>query len=855
MKRKYKRLKPITLTKRRRRYVFASILTVLLFAVLFLNINVFSDTRVKSCTGVYNYRNGVMSVEPMVQRFTPKSNVVNYLEFHFDDCYYDQGFIHFTLEDSHGEVLYTEDVDMSTLEGNEVYYQFEVNQRLTKGETYYIKIISDGMPSWYAPKVWCSNNVKDELGEIIFRGQPADQHLQANVEIGYRTFHYYGFFISIVSIILTATLLILQLNLLYRTRAHICRALMFIMPFVMYVVVESLNNQSVIKKNPAVIVINYVLYLLIYAIFMAITNRFRFTVLFANTVIYIIAIVNFYKLEFRGEPFSFSDFASMSTAMNVASEYHIGLRYLIMTTGFVFLLITAVVSRFRFRIRRKRVRFGISVACIAMISLIVSALFNTDRYTASKDSFMKKIGIVNNVWNQPKNYKDNGVIVAITMNAKYLKVKAPSVYSIKNLNAVINDVENNHGYSMLTDRRLSFNEVHDGSIKNEQMPNIICIMDESYSDFSQFGNVNLTKDYAPFMDSLYESDHAIRGDLYVSTFGGGTANSEFEFLTGNTMLGMPTGSIPYQQYISDETGSISRTLKNMGYNTYAIHPYIASGWNRPAVYDAMAFDEFISEEDFEGKSPVYIRSYISDKSSFDMVINTYERNKAENGSPVFIFNVTMQNHGGYTKTYDGFSPDVFYKDDPGTYIQAEQYFSVARNTDSAVEDLIKYFSNVDEPTVICFFGDHLPSFKDGFYEHILGVKDVAQLGPEQMQKMYTTDFFIWANYPIENPTNIENISLNYLSTLVMQVAGIPLTNYQRYLTEMYEIYPVITTLGISDRNGKYVGGPELIMGTDLWNYYSVLEYNEVFGDKDRVADFFDFPVYMLDDRKHQSTEN
>ena len=853
MRIKYKLFKPISLTPRKRRYVLAAVMTVLLLAVLFLNIGAFYDTREKSCAGVYNNRNGSIAVEPLIQRFVPRSPVVNFMEFHFDDCNYTKGYIHFTLEDSLGNILYTEDIQMDEIEGKDVYYRFEVNQTLEKGKTYYVKIMAMDMPSWNAPKVWCSNNVKDEIGEVLFYNQPANEHFQSNVVIGYGTFHYYGFFLSLAAILLTAGLILVQLHLSYRTRANICRVLMFVMPLVMYVVVESLNNHSVIKKNIAVIIINYILYLLIYAVFMAITNHFRFTVLFANTVIYIIAIVNFYKLEFRGEPFSFSDFASFGTAMNVASEYTIALRYMIITTGMVFLLITAFVSRFRFTIRRKRVRIGLSIACITMIALIVTSLFNTDRYTASKDSLMKKLGIVNNVWNQPKNYSDNGVLVAITMNAKYLKVSPPAVYSKQNLQDVIKDVNVNYGYNMLTDKPLTFTEIHDDSIEDRR-PNIICIMDESYSDFSQFGNVELSKEYAPFIDSLAYSDQAIRGDLFVSTFGGGTANSEFEFLTGNSMLGMPMGSIPYQQYISGETGALPRTLKGLGYNTYAIHPYLASGWNRPVVYEGMDFDEFISEDDFLDMNPFYIRSYISDITSFDMVIKTYERNSRESDAPVFIFNVTMQNHGGYAKTYSNFTPDVFYSPDPGKYTQAEQYFSVARRTDSATEDLIEYFSKVDEPTVICFFGDHLPSFKDGFYENILGVKDIAQLGPEQMQKMYTTDFFIWANYPINNETEIKNISLNYLSTLVMQVAGIPLTNYQRFLTNMYEQYPIITTLGISDRNGTYIAGPEAILNTDLWHYYSVLEYNEVFGEKDRVSDFFDYPVFLVD-RKNNKTEN
>ncbi len=372
-----------------------------------------------------------------------------------------------------------------------------------------------------------------------------------------------------------------------------------------------------------------------------------------------------------------------------------------------------------------------------MIVLLVVSLFDTDRYSASKDSIMKKLGIVNNVWNQPKNFSDNGVLVSITMNAKYLTVSAPAVYSEENLQHVQEDVRENYGFNMLEDRQMTYEECHE-VLDVDQRPNIICIMNESYSDFSQFGDIQFTQDFQPFIDSLEGSDNTIMGELHVSTFGGGTANSEFEFLTGNSMLGMPQGSIPYQQYIDADTGSISRTLKNIGYNTVAIHPYLASGWNRPAVYEFMNFDRFLSDEDFE--DPIPVRNYISDQSSFEKIIEVYEENKAEGDEPLFVFNVTMQNHGSYTKSYDNFEPDVFFEPDPGKYEEAEQYFSVAHNTDAAFEQLIHYFENVDEPTVICMFGDHLPSLHDGFYEMLMGVSNTTDLDPSQMMLMYTTDY-------------------------------------------------------------------------------------------------------------------
>lgn len=847
MKKTYKLLRAVSLTERKSRYIVAGILTVLLIVVLFLNFPIFQDTRVSTCVGTRTERTGEIAVEPLVQRFVPNGSLIEYIEIHFADCNTDSGWICFSIEDSKGREIYRDTIKMCDIQGD-TYYRFETNLSVKRNAVYYFKVYADGMPSWDAPKLWLSNNVKDEIRDVVFRNQPVDRRLQTNVEIGYAQFHYIGFFLSLFSVILAGGTILLQLNIDEAKRRKICLFIMLLMPLVMFIVVESLNSGSAFKKTPIVWIVNYLLYLTIYSLFFFITNRLRFTVLFSNTLIFIIAIVNFYKLEFRGEPFTLSDFASMSTALNVASEYEISLRYMVLTTGCVFMLITAVVSRFRYQLQHKRTRFLLGGVTVALLAFLVTSLFNADRYSASNSHLMQRLGIVNNVWNQPKNFTDNGVLVAITMNAKYLTVSAPSVYNIENLNHVVNDVHENYGINMLNEQPLAAYQRYQ-EVDSDSMPNIICIMDESYSDFSQFGDINLTQELAPFINSLYDNDNAIRGELYVSTYGGGTANSEFEFLTGNTMLGMPQGSIPYQQYLGSETGSVPRTLHNLGYRTVAIHPYLASGWNRPLVYQSMCFDEFLAIDDFP--NPEYVRSYVSDQSSFEKIIEVYEQSKSNDpDQPMFIFNVTMQNHGSYTKTYTNFEPDVFYAASPGSFPEAEQYFSVAHRTDAAVEELIEYFSNCDEPTVICFFGDHLPSLKDGFYEMLFGA-DTASLEPEQMQKLYMTDFFIWTNYDVNMP-DVEHISLNYLSTLVMQVAGIPLTEYQLFLTNIYERFPIITTVGIVDGAGNYVGGTDVVTSTDVWNYYNVLEYNNVFGEDERYSVVFDYPLSIAEEMDYDT---
>ncbi len=836
MKRTSKFGRLVSITRNKKRWIAVGVVLAVLVTLLALFFPRFKDERVSSCAGTRGERSGRTLGAPLVQPFTPTGPKINYIELRFANCDYNEGTLTFTVyKKSSEEQLYTKTVNVADLQSDE-YYRFNVELNVKPGQKYYYTVLSEGMVDLHAPRVWISNNIADECGNVTYFGYDPNIRMQASTEIGYAQFHYAAYIISFTCVFIAAFTALLVLHIDSRRRKVICYLVLAIMPGVSFLLVEILNANSITGKIFAAYFVNYILYFLIYCLFFAITNRLRFAVLFSNTVIFFIGIINFYKLEFRGEPVSLSDIASLKTAMNVAGEYEVKLSYIVIMTACLFMLVTAVVSRFRYRMRRKRSRIAIGALCILLGTLTVFALFDTDRYSTTKNSIMKKLGIVNNVWNQPLNYTDNGMIVAITMNAQYLKVSPPSVYSEQGLKDVEQDISDNYGTNMLTDQKLSVNMRR--RVLNNEKPNIICIMNESYSDFSQFGEIELSQDYNPFMDSLTEN--TIKGECYVSTYGGGTANSEFEFLTGNSMICMPNGSIPYQQYITSDAGSLSRLLKSYGYTAYAVHPYLASGWNRPDVYKYMNFDAFYSIDDF--KEPEFVRSYISDNCSYNKVIELYEEHERNNTNPLFVFNVTMQNHGSYTKTYANFEPDVSYVKNPGAFPQAEQYFSVAHKSDAAVEKLINYFSNVDEPTVICFFGDHLPSLKDGFYEEILGVKDISELTPEQMQKLYITDYFIWANYDIPEK-DIKAISLNYLSTLVMQVAGLPMSEYQMFLSDLYEVYPVVTTMGICDKDGNYLGGTLEMLHKDLWNYYSVLEYNNVFGKDNRASYIFDIPFY------------
>lgn len=392
-----------------------------------------------------------------------------------------------------------------------------------------------------------------------------------------------------------------------------------------------------------------------------------------------------------------------------------------------------------------------------------------------------------------------------------------------------------------------------------EYPNIIFIMNESWADLSNLGDLETNEDYIPFINSLTEN--TIKGYVTVPVFGAGTSNSEYEALTGNSISFLPAGCNVYQSYLQNETPSLVSTLSTLGYSLTAYHPYYGSGWNREAVYPLLGFDDFISIEDFidediietyksnsdvieyqnlleeryEDGSEMLLRRFISDSYDYTMVEDMYE-NRDED-EPFFVFNVTMQNHGGYTVSYSNFYQQIYATNMSTTYPKANRYLSLVKETDSAFEELVEYFSDVDEPTIICMFGDHLPSIEDEFYEELMGVDSLDNLTIEQELSRYETPFVIWANYDIEE-AEVENISVNYLSTLLSQTAGLPQTQYNKYLSVLYQTLPVISSVGYVDADGtSYASGAETPYD-DILLQYNCIAYNSLLDSENKADSVF-----------------
>ena len=281
-------------------------------------------------------------------------------------------------------------------------------------------------------------------------------------------------------------------------------------------------------------------------------------------------------------------------------------------------------------------------------------------------------------------------------------------------------------------------------------------------------------------------------------------------------------------------------LKEQGYKgNLALHPYLASGWNRVQVYDYMGFDHFYSETDF--KNPTMYRKYISDESDFKKIEELYEK-RTEKDEPFYLFNVTMQNHGGFDKTYSNFHNDIQITDNHKNE-QAEQYLSLVKKTDDAFKQLVEYFSKVKEPTIIVMYGDHQPAVQSSFYDSLFG-KSAGSLTNEELMNKYRTPFIIWANYDIKEKT-IDKMSANYLTAYEMNEAGLETSPYQKFLLKLRKKLPVLTAMGCFDKKGKYYESALESPYSDMVKEYQILQYNNLIDTKHTVNSFF----YLSDEQK------
>lgn len=330
-------------------------------------------------------------------------------------------------------------------------------------------------------------------------------------------------------------------------------------------------------------------------------------------------------------------------------------------------------------------------------------------------------------------------------------------------------------------------------------PNVIVIMSEALWDINQLSEaVSFNKNPMEAFDSLGGS--YVQGKAATNIFGGGTDKSEFEFLTGWNSKYAVNGSSPYRDFFTRGQASMVQYLKALGYDCYSIHPYKGDFWGRDTAYANMGFDAF-----YDMYSMMYQNKYdvfISDAALTKEIIYRYEQQKRKTDAPVFSFNVSIANH--VTKIIKGEAGPtcndilVNYKIDYekiSDYNRGKlrEYVNGVYTSGKALNDLIDYFSKVEEPTVIMVFGDHAPSFLSDFEPYVS--EKIAK------EAFYETPFYVWNNYGLGD-FGEDEVNISYLSELLLEYIDFPLPKQAVLNKYLRSHCPVDTRFLVKDTLGN-----------------------------------------------------
>ncbi|HHV72788.1 MAG TPA: LTA synthase family protein [Clostridia bacterium] len=490
-------------------------------------------------------------------------------------------------------------------------------------------------------------------------------------------------------------------------------------------------------------------------------NRAFFVILCVSIIFSLISGV---KIKFRGEPLLPWDIILGKEAGNImatfASSINLKIIFFMLFYFFVgFVLVNKLVNKLPqqvFLLKGKIVER--IVLCVVSLALFIPIYY--DKPIPIK----QKLGIQGITWDQSDNYSKNGFLLSFLMNLHWLSAQEPSGYSKEVVSTIVQGIEPK-------------------SNSNDRVnPNIIMIMSEAFWDPTIMDNISFSRDPLPFFHSLQKKHTS--GWLLVPIYGGGTVNTEFEVLTGNSMHFLPGGAIAYAQYVRKPIDSLASILARQGYESIAIHSYHNWFYRRNVVYKNLGFSKYISGEYFI--NPERKGDYVVDSEITKMIIEETEKSE----DPVFIFAVTMQNHGPY---YLGKSGENTIKVEGDLSKEAkdilETYIQGLADADKALKTLVNYFEKKKEPTIIVFFGDHLPSLGDDYkvYKEANFYKNDSSY--EEYKRMYSTPFLIWSNY-FSRRDNL-NFNASFLGAYILDLANKEGNVYMDYLNSLVKSMPII----------------------------------------------------------------
>lgn len=528
--------------------------------------------------------------------------------------------------------------------------------------------------------------------------------------------------------------------------------LLLLIPLVILISLEILytgNFSSVktwIKENRGEFILSYI-------ILFGITNVFyilprRFYLISSSILLALFSILGFIsrqKLIIKGSPLVPSDLFLLKEAIGISGRFQgvfIAIGSIVFICILLILLFLKFIPKEKYSLPQKAGVFSLSVLLLFFIYSYFGPIQSAFAFE-----------VIN--YSQKANYDQNGMMLGFLLNAENQKVEKPVNYQQDTINQILQN--NKLPYTV------------DANFK----PNIIFVMSEAFWDPTLMKNVTFNKDPIPFFHYLQNSQ--TNGTMLSAVYGGGTANTEFEAMTGFSTQFLPAGSIAYSQYVNRPIEALPTILQRQGYAASAIHTYDNWFYGRNNVYKNLGFDKFVSKEFLN--TPEYHGNYISDGELTKQILKEVK----ETNKPDFIYSVSMEDHGPYAATEN---PNNTIKATGANLTKESQaildnYANTIHDVDKSLQQLIEGLQKSNQPTLVVFYGDHLPMLGDNYsvYKNAGFITDGNSY--QDYLNLHSVPFVTWNNFGAAVNNNLR-LSANYMGTLALEMAqksGSPMTDY------------------------------------------------------------------------------
>lgn len=567
-------------------------------------------------------------------------------------------------------------------------------------------------------------------------------------------------------------------------------------PLFCYIIAEvSQSGAGFITAVPfKYILLNLFYYGSVYFLLLSLTRSTKISSTLLTVGVFAFTTVNYYTMLWRTIPLTYGDLECASTVGSVLKGYNLVVpTRLVVTSVMLLLYIAAVIvaptANSKRSTGKRLLRSSVGAALAVVLICIAYGI------TSPSLDLVDASGV---------HFEKYGYAVSFVSNAKSMKIEAPKGYSPEKAEEILSQYE--------------------AGEDAELYPNIIIVMNESLCDLQTISEFETDREYLSFINEFKKE--CVSGELMTFGLGGGTSTSEFELLTRSSQILLPYTSVAYMQYIKKDIPTLTTTLGSYKkpYRITAMHPAQAINYNRDKNYPLMGIDKFLDREYFSDLSNP--RGYLDDRQCYERMMEYFY--STDESTPQMIFNITIQNHGGYFDTCDLGTEAVKITSFDATY-DAERYLTLIKQSDEALKGLIEELSQCDRPVILLVFGDHQPLLENAFYEELLG--DMEGWTDEDYLSRHRTPFLIWSNYGSIEPESMGLTSLNYLSSILLQKANLPLTQYDSFLLDMREDIPAMCGCVYYTSDGVLhtVGDEE-----NQWlDNYAILQYGCLF-DSDNI---------------------